>query len=126
MPATYDEQGNYEYPDGFDPETGEWLPGYETQREEWEHQYAEARARFEAHRRQVEESRKAADEEEAAAALGGDAADANGAAARRWRSPWCARHPLGRGPAGGRPGHAGRGHLKLDAGGRGHRHPGLG
>jgi small subunit ribosomal protein S1 len=65
MPASYDEQGNYEYPDGFDPETGEWLPGYEKQREEWEHQYAEARARFEAHRRQVEESRKA-DEEEAA------------------------------------------------------------
>src|SRR5215469_11007676 len=53
--------------EGFDPETGEWLPGYEKQREEWEHQYAEARARFEAHRRQVEESRKA-DEEEAAAA----------------------------------------------------------
>src|ERR1700716_3806354 len=35
MPATYDEQGNYEYPEGFDPETGEWLPGYETQREKW-------------------------------------------------------------------------------------------
>ena len=66
MPASYDEQGNYEYPEGFDPETGEWLPGYEKQREEWEHQYAEARARFEAHRRQVEESRKA-DEEEAVA-----------------------------------------------------------
>src|SRR5712671_691887 len=65
MPATYDEAGNYEYPEGFDPETGEWLPGYDSQREEWEHQYAEARARFEAHRRQVEESRKA-DEEEAA------------------------------------------------------------
>jgi small subunit ribosomal protein S1 len=64
MPASYDEQGNYEYPEGFDPETGEWLPGYEKQREDWEHQYAEARARFEAHRRQVEESRKA-DEEEA-------------------------------------------------------------
>jgi small subunit ribosomal protein S1 len=67
MPASYDEQGNYEYPEGFDPETGEWLPGYEKQREEWEHQYAEARARFEAHRRQVEESRKA-DEEQAAVA----------------------------------------------------------
>src|ERR1700716_934955 len=35
MPASYDEQGNYEYPEGFDPETGEWLPGYETQREKW-------------------------------------------------------------------------------------------
>ena len=43
MPATYDDQGNYVYPDGFDPETGEWLEGYDTQREEWERQYAEAR-----------------------------------------------------------------------------------
>src|SRR5919108_4887939 len=29
MRATYDEQGNYVYPEGFDSETGEWLPGYE-------------------------------------------------------------------------------------------------
>jgi small subunit ribosomal protein S1 len=81
MPASYDEQGNYEYPEGFDPETGEWLPGYEKQREEWEHQYAEARARFEAHRRQVEESRKA-DEDEAPSAESESAeaapADGNG------------------------------------------------
>ena len=60
MPASYDEQGNYEYPEGFDPEAREWLPGHEKQREEWEHQYAEARARFEMHHRQVEESRRAA------------------------------------------------------------------
>ena len=78
MQASYDEQGNYEYPDGFDPETGEWLPGYEKQREEWEHQYAEARARFEAHRKQVEESRKA-DEEEAATVT--DESDEDGVAA---------------------------------------------
>jgi small subunit ribosomal protein S1 len=58
MPASYDEQGNYEHPEGFDPESGEWLPGYEKQREEWEHQYAEARARFEAHRKQIEQSRQ--------------------------------------------------------------------
>ncbi|HEV2537195.1 MAG TPA: S1 RNA-binding domain-containing protein, partial [Streptosporangiaceae bacterium] len=77
MPASYDEQGNYEYPDGFDPETGEWLPGYEKQREDWEHQYAEARARFEAHRKQVEESRAKADEEEAAGVeVGGGGGDA--------------------------------------------------
>ena len=65
MPASYDEQGNYEYPEGFDPETGEWLPGYEKQREEWEHQYAEARARFEAHRRQITEARRTAQDEAA-------------------------------------------------------------
>jgi small subunit ribosomal protein S1 len=58
MPATYDEQGEYVYPEGFDAETGEWLEGYDTQREEWERQYAQARSRFEAHRRQIEESRK--------------------------------------------------------------------
>ena len=49
MPATYDEQGNYVYPEGFDSETQEWMEGYEKQREEWEQQYAEARARYEAH-----------------------------------------------------------------------------
>jgi small subunit ribosomal protein S1 len=78
MPASYDEQGNYEYPDGFDPETGEWLAGYDKQREEWEHQYAEARARFEAHRKQIEESRAKADEEEVVAVEPGESS-ANGA-----------------------------------------------
>ena len=54
MAAEYDETGNYKYPDGFDPETNEWLPGFETQREAWERQYAEAHARWEAHKKQVE------------------------------------------------------------------------
>jgi len=63
MPATYDEAGNYQYPEGFDSESGDWLPGYDAQREEWERQYAEARSRFEAHRRQIEESRAKAEEE---------------------------------------------------------------
>jgi small subunit ribosomal protein S1 len=58
MPATYDEQGNYVYPDGFDSESGEWLEGFDTQREEWERQYAEARSRYEAHQHQVAEARK--------------------------------------------------------------------
>jgi small subunit ribosomal protein S1 len=76
MPATYDEQGNYVYPDGFDSETGEWLEGYEAQREEWERQYAEARSRFEAHRRQVTEARsKAAEDEAGEAADSGDGRD---------------------------------------------------
>ena len=44
MTATYDDEGNYIYPEGFDPETGEWLDGFDKQREAWERQYAEARA----------------------------------------------------------------------------------
>jgi small subunit ribosomal protein S1 len=59
MAATYDETGNYVYPDGFDSETGEWLPGHETQQQTWEKEYAEAHARWELHRTQVAESRKA-------------------------------------------------------------------
>src|SRR5690606_9556014 len=60
MAAEYDEHGNYKYPEGFDPDSGEWLPGYEKQREEWERQYAEARARWEQHQRQVHAARAAA------------------------------------------------------------------
>jgi small subunit ribosomal protein S1 len=56
MAASYDDQGNYLYPEGFDPETGEWLPGYEEQRHAWEQQYAEAHARWEAHKKQVEDA----------------------------------------------------------------------
>jgi small subunit ribosomal protein S1 len=59
MAAEYDEQGNYKYPEGFDPETGEWLPGYETQQAAWEKQYAEAQKRWEAHKEQVESAQKA-------------------------------------------------------------------
>ncbi|GGB33689.1 30S ribosomal protein S1 [Flexivirga endophytica] len=65
MAAEYDEQGNYKYPEGFDPESGEWLEGYETQREVWEKQYAEAHSRYEAHQAQIEQARK--DDAEAAA-----------------------------------------------------------
>lgn len=64
MPASYDEAGRYIGPDGFDPETGEWKPGSEDQRTEWEKQYAEAHARWEAHRTQLAEA--AAAEAEAA------------------------------------------------------------
>jgi small subunit ribosomal protein S1 len=66
MAAQYDEQGAYIYPEGFDSETNEWLPGYETQRDAWERQYAEAQARYEAHQRQIEEARRSE-----AAATGG-------------------------------------------------------
>jgi small subunit ribosomal protein S1 len=59
MAATYDEQGNYVYPEGFDPATGEWLPGHEAAQGEWEKQYAAAQARFDAHKVQVQAARKA-------------------------------------------------------------------
>ena len=56
MTASYDENGNYIYPEGFDSVTGEWLPGYEEQQAAWEAQYAEARARWEALKRQAAEA----------------------------------------------------------------------
>jgi small subunit ribosomal protein S1 len=58
MEAQYDEQGNYIYPDGFDADTGHWLPGHETQQTEWERQYAEAQARYESHMKQIEEAKR--------------------------------------------------------------------
>src|SRR5665213_1719553 len=59
MAANYDAEGNYIYPEGFDPETNEWLPGHEEKQAEWERQYAEARTRFEAHQSQIVEAQKA-------------------------------------------------------------------
>jgi small subunit ribosomal protein S1 len=67
MEAQYDDKGNYIYPEGFDPDTQEWLPGYEEQRDAWEKRYAAARERFEAHRKQLSDAQKA-DAEAAAAA----------------------------------------------------------
>ena len=63
MASSYDEAGNYVYPDGFDPETGEWQDGFEEARERWEKQYAEAHERWEAHKKQVAEADKAASED---------------------------------------------------------------
>ncbi|MDX6221125.1 MAG: small subunit ribosomal protein, partial [Frankiales bacterium] len=65
MAAQYDENGAYIYPEGFDPETGDWLPGHEAAQAEWERQYAEAQARYEAHQKQIAEAQAA--EAEAAA-----------------------------------------------------------
>ncbi|MEE4596894.1 30S ribosomal protein S1 [Streptomyces sp. DSM 41524] len=76
MAASYDDQGNYIYPEGFDPEANDWLEGYEKQREEWERQYAEAQQRFEQHQAQVIKSREA--DEQAAAEAGSGAAPAPG------------------------------------------------
>lgn len=78
MAASYDDQGNYIYPEGFDPEANDWLPGYEKQREEWERQYAEAQARFEAHQAQVIKSREADEQAAAEGATGGGAGAGQG------------------------------------------------
>ena len=69
MAAEYDEAGNYKYPEGFDPEANEWLEGFEAQREAWEAQYAEAQARFEAHKVQVAKALEADAEAAAAPAV---------------------------------------------------------
>ena len=53
MDVQYDEAGNYIYPEGFDPETGEWREGYEEARATWEAAYAEAHARYDAHQAEL-------------------------------------------------------------------------
>jgi small subunit ribosomal protein S1 len=59
MAARYDADGNFIYPEGFDPDSQEWKPGFEAQREEWERQYAEAQQRFLAHKKQKAEAQAA-------------------------------------------------------------------
>ena len=54
-------------PEGFDPETGEWLEGFDDQREAWEKQYAEAHARYEPHLKQIRKAAEADAEAEAEA-----------------------------------------------------------
>jgi len=57
MAARYDAEGNFIYPEGFDPDTQEWKPGHDAQREEWERQYQEAQTRFLAHKKQKAEAK---------------------------------------------------------------------
>ena len=61
MADSYDEQGNYIFPEGFDPETNEWMEGFEEQRQAWEARYAEAERRYQAHAAQIERHRAAAE-----------------------------------------------------------------
>ncbi|WP_022872251.1 30S ribosomal protein S1 [Nesterenkonia alba] len=74
MDAEYDEEGNYKYPEGFDPETNEWMEGYEEQRAAWEAQYAAAAERFERHKEQVRKAIEADAEAAAEATVGGNTA----------------------------------------------------
>ncbi|PLA37490.1 30S ribosomal protein S1 [Corynebacterium coyleae] len=72
MADSYDEQGNYIFPEGFDPETNEWMEGYDEARQQWEARYAEAERRHQAHAAQIERHRAAAAE---AAERAGDQAN---------------------------------------------------
>ncbi|GAA4913618.1 small subunit ribosomal protein S1 [Actinomycetospora succinea] len=58
MAAEYDDAGNYIYPEGFDPDSGDWREGYESQREEWERQYQAAYARYEQHIAQLQRTQE--------------------------------------------------------------------
>ncbi|MBO5628103.1 MAG: 30S ribosomal protein S1 [Aeriscardovia sp.] len=73
MPAEYDENGNYKYPEGFDPSTNEWIEGYEEQREQWESEYATAHDLWEEHKAFISKQRAAA--EKSAAEDGQDQAE---------------------------------------------------
>jgi small subunit ribosomal protein S1 len=75
MADSYDEQGNYIFPEGFDPETNEWLEGFEKQRTEWEGRYAEAERRHKMHTAQMEKFAAA----DAALHSGDDPSPSNGA-----------------------------------------------
>ncbi len=57
MSADYDENGNYRYPEGFDPATSEWKAGFEEARTKWEAEYAEAHTRWGTHKSQVKATR---------------------------------------------------------------------
>ena len=59
MADSYDEAGNYIFPEGFDAETNEWLEGFDKQRSEWEARYAEAERRHKMHTAQMEKFAKA-------------------------------------------------------------------
>ena len=62
MADSYDEQGNYVFPEGFDSETNEWKEGFDEQRQAWEARYAESERRFQLHTAQIERHRPAAAE----------------------------------------------------------------
>ncbi|EFM43721.1 MULTISPECIES: 30S ribosomal protein S1 [Corynebacterium] len=62
MADSYDEQGNYVFPEGFDPDTNEWKEGFDEQRQAWEARYAESERRFNLHTAQIERNRAAAAE----------------------------------------------------------------
>ena len=86
MADSYDEQGNYIFPEGFDPETNEWLEGFDEQRQEWEARYAESERRHRLHTAQIERNRAAA-AEAAAAGDGGYSSESGSEAASSSEAP---------------------------------------
>ena len=55
----YDEAGNFLPPEGFDVATGEWLEGFDSQRDAWEKQYSDAHTVYESHLKQIAAAIKA-------------------------------------------------------------------
>ncbi|MCG7234686.1 MULTISPECIES: 30S ribosomal protein S1 [Corynebacterium] len=80
MADSYDEQGNYVFPEGFDPDTNEWKEGFDEQRQAWEARYAESERRFNLHTAQIERNRaaaaEAAESAEASSNYSSDSSDA--------------------------------------------------
>jgi len=80
MADSYDEQGNYVFPEGFDPDTNEWKEGFDEQRQAWEARYAESERRFNLHTAQIERNRaataEAAESAEASSNYSSDSTDA--------------------------------------------------
>jgi small subunit ribosomal protein S1 len=120
MGAEYDDAGNYIYPEGFDPDSGDWREGFEKQREEWERQYQAAYARYQQHiaqlQRTAEQEAEAAEAAPANYSSGGpessssdDETDDDAAAAAA--APAADRDDPGQGP----PSASGAGSLASDA-----------
>jgi len=80
MAASYDAEGNYIYPEGFDPETNDWLPGHDEAKAAWEAQYAEARTRFEQHQAQISRMQAADAEASEATSYSSDSGASEGEA----------------------------------------------
>ena len=87
MADSYDENGNYIFPEGFDPETNEWLEGFEKQREEWEGRYAEAERRHKMHTAQMEKFAAAAEADAAGDYSSSSDDDASAASSSSSSSP---------------------------------------
>lgn len=49
----FDSNGNYIFPEGFDPETNEWKQGFEDEKAAWEANYMKAREAWEEHKEYV-------------------------------------------------------------------------